>query len=91
MLLTVCTGTVSHTGAQQDGGGVEGAERQMGGVQSLLLMRLVCLWRSQLLSGLTVDWEAQLRQPGPLPSPVSSGFDVPHVSYISLFCKVSDC
>lgn len=71
------------------GGG--GGRRAGGrGVLSLLLMSLVCLWRSQLLSELTVDWEALLRQPGPLPSPVTSGFDVPRVSYIFLFCKVFD-
>lgn len=52
VLLTVCTGTVSPPGAQQDG--VEGREKKQTGVQSVKLMSLLCAGRRQLLSEYTV-------------------------------------
>lgn len=70
VLVTVCTGTVSPTGAQQDGGvGAYGEEkRRKWGAQSLKLMSLVCAGRRQLLSEFTVCCRGgQLRHPVPPP------------------------
>lgn len=83
MLLTVCKGTVSPTGAQQDGEegwGVGVREKRQMGLQSLKSMSLICAGRRQLLSEFVVAVEASSDTQSPLLSFLNTPLSLMYVS-----------